>query len=109
MTVVLMGVMFRDCVLTGCVVRNCDAPGLEIDGDTQMEYSDFVKLVQNPGESEEGETQDGVIMNYSQSRKVENSDRADGDGWEGILLCYDTEGLCSVGQAVCGIFQWKRG
>lgn len=55
------GVMFRDCVLTGCVVRNCDAPGLEIDGDTQMEYSDFVKLVQKAGETEEGETQDGVL------------------------------------------------
>lgn len=48
------GVELRGCILTGCPARNCDAPGLEADADTRMEYSGLARLVQ-------GEEQDGIL------------------------------------------------
>ncbi len=52
------GVALKGCVLTGCPVINCDAPKLNIDVDTKIEYSGFAKLVQET--ADEG-AQDGIL------------------------------------------------
>lgn len=51
-------VALKGCVLTGCPAINCDAPRLDIDADTKIEYSGFAKLV--PKRADE-EAQDGVL------------------------------------------------